>query len=422
MNKIFKFVIKEFKDSLIRMSQGYIGCALNAYAIAGAVKKLDLSEELAEIIRTDNTALLSRVGAGGLVATQLKHSWPEDKLNPNTATESGVGINTTVTTFSVASGEGERFKVGTIFKDNTAGKSEIMRVDAISSDSFTTVKRGLGAGFTADTGESHAASFPIMIISHNKDESWIPGQEDWSAERTGPYNFRTTMGYGISISRVRQSVSHAGIASEFAHQSAYRLKEFMRQLDSMVINSVRSAYESGDSSGAAGKSSAMGLLDAVRYSMGASAVNTGNYNETSEALTPSVLNAMIKLIWDDGGLVSGGRLACIVGGVQKRKISAFDNAYRRMDFDSKAAGYVVERFLSDLGFEVEVIVDPWMPDDACLVGDLNRLKVGPLSNDAVALEDLAKRGRMIEAMLSGTYTLEVRNALEAWAIHTYLTS
>ena len=395
---------------------------LTAYEIAAAVKKLDLSEELAEIIRTDNTALLSRVGAGGLVATQLTHKWPEDKLNPNTATAAAASLDTTEVLINVATGHGARFRVGTIFKDNTAGKSEIMRVDAIDADELTTVKRGLGAGFTAGTGETHAASFPIMIISHNKDENWIPTQEDWSSERTGPYNFRTTMGYGIAISRARQAVSHAGIASEIAHQSGYRLKEFMRQLDSIVINSVRSAFESGDSTGAAGKSSAMGLIDAVRYGMGATAVATGNRTTTSEALTPSVLNALIKLIWDDGGLVAGGRLACIVGGVQKRKISAFDNAYRRMDFDSKTAGYVVERFLSDLGFEVEIIVDPWMPDDTIVLGDLNRLKVGPLSNDAVALEDLAKRGRMIEAMLSGTYTLEVRNALEAWAIHTSLSS
>ena len=398
---------------------------LKAYSIATAVKKLDLSEELAEIIRTDNVALLNRVGAAGLVATQLKHAWPEDKLNPNTATSTNDAagtLDTTETDMDVASGHGARFRVGTLFKDNTAGKSEIMRVDVISGDDLTTIKRGLGAGFTADTGETHAAAFPIMIISHNKDESWIPTQEDWSAERSGPYNYRTTMGYGISISRVRQAVSHAGVPSEFAHQTAYRLKEFMRQLDSIIINSVRSAYESGDSSAAAGKASAMGIIDAVRYGMGASAVSTGNRTTTSEALTPSVFNALIKLIWDDGGLVAGGRLAAVVGGVQKRKISAFDNAYRRMDFDSKTAGYLVERFISDLGFEVEVIVDPWMPDDTVIVGDLNRLRVGPLSTDAVALEDLAKRGRMIEAMISGTYTLEVRNALEAWAIHTSLTN
>ena len=154
------------------------------------------------------------------------------------------------------------------------------------------------------------------------------------------------MGYGIAITRQRQAVSHAGVPSELAHQSAYRLKEFMRQLDSSIINSIRSDSEGG----AADYSSFGGLIEFVSAS-------GGNITTASEALTPSVMNAMIKQIWDDGGMVAGGRLACIVGGVQKRKISAFDQAYRRLDYESRAAGYVVERFLSDLGFEVEIIVD-----------------------------------------------------------------
>lgn len=76
------------------------------------------------------------------------------------------------------------------------------------------------------------------------------------------------------------------------------------------------------------------------------------------------MNAMIKQIWDDGGMVAGGRLACLVGGVQKRKISAFDQAFRRLDYESQAVGYVVERFRSDLGFEVEIITDPWVKSGA----------------------------------------------------------
>lgn len=146
----------------------------------------------------------------------------------------------------------------------------------------------------------------------------------------------------------------------------------------------------------------------------------GNVTTTSEAITPSVLNDMIKGIWDDGGMVAGGRLFCLVGGVQKRKISAFDQAYRRMDYSSNTAGYVVEKFLSDLGFEVEISVDPWVPNDVCVVGDLNRVRVGPLQTDAVALEDLAKTGRLIEAMISGSYTAEFRNSLEAFAYHSSL--
>ena len=388
--------------------------ALNAYSIAVAVKKLDLSEELAEIIRTDNIALLQRVGAGGLSATQLKHSWVEDKLNPNTANSSddADGVLTASdadTSLNVVVGQGVRFKAGTLFKDNTAEKTEVMQVTT-AGDTLTIVR-----GWGSTSAEAHAQNFPIMIISHTKDEGWKPTQEDWSAERTGPYNFLTTMGYGITITRRRQVVNHAAIPSEFAHQSAYRLKEFMRQLDSSIINSIRSAYESGASSGAAGYSSMGGLIEFVSQS-------TGNISSTSEAVAPSVVNAMLKQIWDDGGMVAGGRLALVCGGVQKRKISAFDQAYRRLDYESRAAGYVVERFLSDMGFEVEIIVDPWMPDDTIIVGDLNRLRVGPLSTDAVALEDIAKTGRMIEAMLSGSYTMEVRNALEAWAFHNALTS
>lgn len=219
------------------------------------------------------------------------------------------------------------------------------------------------------------------------------------------------MGYGIAITRRRQAVSHAGVPSEFSHQAAYRLKEFMRQLDSSVINSIRSASE-----GSSTDYSSMGGL--IEFSSQAG----GNTDTTAEALTPSVINAMIKQIWDDGGMVAGGRLFCLVGGVQKRKISAFDQAYRRMDFDSKTAGYLVERFISDLGFEVEVIVDPWVPDDTCIIGDLNRVRVGPLSGEGVAMEDVAKTGRLIEAMISGEYTAEFRNAVEAFAIHTNLSS
>ena len=410
MNKILYRISKVF-------SRIPLGCALAtapgmpAYDIAAAVKKLDLSEELAEIIRTDNTSLISRIGANGFVASQLKHSWPEDKLNPNTADsvddgDGTLGASDADTSLTVVTGEGVRFKIGTLIKDNTAGKTEVMRVTLVATDVLT-IERGHGS----TSAEAHAQNFPIMIISHTKQEGWKPGEEDWSQERTGPYNFLTLTGMGIAITRRRQAVSHAGVASEFAHQAAYRLKEIMRQLDSAFINSIRSGTEGSSTD----YSSMGGLIEFASQS-------TGNTNTTSEDLTPSVVNAMVKQIWDDGGMVAGGRLFMLVGGVQKRKVSAFDQSFRRSDFDSKSAGFVVEKFLTDLGFELEVIVDPWVPDDTCVIGDLNRAKLGPLAGEGMALEDIAKTGRLIEAMISGEYTAEFRNALEAFSIHTALTS
>ncbi|RLJ01992.1 MAG: hypothetical protein DRP11_03585, partial [Candidatus Aenigmatarchaeota archaeon] len=204
---------------------------LAAYSIPAGVKKLDLSEELAEVIRTDNTALISRVGVGHFTATQLTHKWVEDKLNPNTATLNG-DLDASSTTVNVATGQGSRFKVGTIFKFNEKGKTEMCRVTAVSDDTLT-VERGYGS----TDAETHSDGATIMIIAHTKQEGWEPNKEDWSQERTSAYNYLTTMGYGITITRRRQLVDHAAIPSEFAHQSAYRLKEFMRQLDSSVINS-----------------------------------------------------------------------------------------------------------------------------------------------------------------------------------------
>lgn len=391
----------------------------------GTSKKLDLSEELAEIIRTDNTALLSRIGAGGLMATQETHSWVDDRLNPNTATLVE-DLTTIETAIDITSAHYTRFKVGTLFKFNdgtkevcqvittpiTGGSGGLPEVTRNYGDSVGNGENG-GAGGT--TGEVHSSGATIMIISHNKQEGWKPTQEDWTQERPKYSNYLTGMGYGITISTRRQAVSHAGIASEFAHQSAYRLREYMRQLDSAIINSVRSPTE-----GSSTVYSSMGGL--IQFIGTISGPTANNLTTTSEALTPSVVNSLVKLIWDKGGMVAGGRLALICGGVQKRKISAFDQAFRRMDFNSSSAGYVVEKFVSDLGFEIEVIVDPWCPDDTIIVGDLNRLRVGPLQTMAVAMHDVAKTGETIEAYIYGEYTCEIRNFTEAWAMHSGLTS
>jgi len=56
------------------------------------------------------------------------------------------------------------------------------------------------------------------------------------------------------------------------------------------------------------------------------------------------------------------------------------------------------------------------------MGDWSRIKVGPLASDTLRVEDLAKTGRSIQAMVTGQYTNEVRSPLQAFAIHSVLTS
>ncbi len=76
--------------------------------------------------------------------------------------------------------------------------------------------------------------------------------------------------------------------------------------------------------------------------------------------------------------------------------------------------------MSDLGFMLDVIVDPWMPDDTVIVGDLSKVRILPLINDAMRAEELAKTGRTWRAQVTGQYTCEIRNAREAFAFQNNL--
>ena len=176
--------------------------------------QLDLSTELAEIIRPDNTAFLDRVGSASMTATQRIHYWTEDKLNPYTAT-AAASLDASATSIAVATGQGARFVAGTLFKDKAIGKTEVIQVTGVSTDTLTIVR-----GYGSTTGETHASLFEIQIIAHTKQEGWKPTQEDWTQERSSAYNRVQVFGMGITLARERQLVDQTVIASEIAHQSA----------------------------------------------------------------------------------------------------------------------------------------------------------------------------------------------------------
>ncbi len=362
---------------------------------------LDLSNELAEIIRRDNTAFIGRIGISG-EATETTHSWMEDVLNPNTATatnDAAGTLTTSETSMTVASGEGTRFKVGTLFKDAALGKTEVIQVTGISTDTLTIVR-----GYGSTSGETHAAAFTLQIIAHPTQESQ-DAPTDESRARTKVTNYTQIFQRGIQISHTMRSVLQAGVADEFTFQIARRMMEIERELDSSVILGIKSADGGSDTS----YRSMGGLLEFTSAS-------GGNTTTTVENITPTVINAMVKGIWDDGGSPN----FVLVSGALKQKISAFDQANRRSTFDSTVAGYVVDKFVSDLGFMLDVIVDPWMPDDVAIVGDLNKIRLLPLRNDSMRAEELAKTGRTWKAQVTGQYTAEFRNAKEAFAYHNNL--
>lgn len=360
---------------------------------------LDLSNELALIVRADNTAFLSRVPMNG-VATETTHSWMEDALNPNTAT-CAEAVDNSETAIDVATGHGLRFKVGTLFKLDVPGVTEVMQVTAIATDTLTVVR---GYGSTSPQAGTAGTTDAIKIIAHPAQESQDPPADE-SKLRSKVDNYTQIFQRGIQISHTLRSINLAGVQDEYAYQIARRLQEVMRELDSTVINGIKSADNGSDTS----YRSMAGLIEFVSQA-------GGNVTTTTEAFSMDVVNAMAYDIWSDGGVPN----FILVGGALKRTASTFDQAYRRSDYSSDTAGYVVERLITDLGFQLEIIVDAQMPSDTAVIGDLGLINCIPLQNDAMRAEDLAKTGRSYKGQVTGQYTLEVRNAKEAFAYHNNL--
>ncbi len=367
--------------------------------------QLDLSAELAEIIRADNTVFISRLGVPGL-AKQSRHYWNEDKLITNQAqsTNDAAGtLDNSESSMTVASAQGSRFKIGTIFKDKAKGKTEVIRVTNVSTDTLT-IERGHGS----TSGETHAAAFNILIIAHTRQENQDMDNDD-TQERTSRNNLTQVFQRGVRIGYTREYIDTAsgGIASEFAHQVAYRLKEEMRSLDASLVNSVKSSDAGSDTN----YRSMGGLIEFT------SAAN-GNIDSTVENLSETIVNDMAEQIVDDAGIVENGFM--LVSPKLRRVISQFDQAFRRGDFDMTRAGFFVEKFITDMGFELEVIQDPWIPDDVLIMGDLSKVKLMALQKDQMRFEELAKLGRAFRGQITGQYTSEFRNALEAFAYHNNL--
>lgn len=362
---------------------------------------LDLSEVLSAVL-LDDTDFISVLGVSSEVATQTKHEWDEDSLNPTTIVQSGgtaaqMALGTTSgTVIRFSSSMIGRITAGTLLKNRLSGKTEVIQVTAVSSTSATVTR---GAGGTS--AQTHAAGATWEIIAHPRPQG-MEGPKDESTTRARKFNYTQIFSKGVRITGTANAIKHNGIGREDLYQVDQRLRELKRELDRAAIMGVRLGNVASTTYTAMG-----GIIEFVGF------IAAQNVNGTAETLTPSVLNAMAKQIYDRGGNPD----MVLVGGTQKQKISTFDQEFRRSTLDSRRAGYTVEEFVTDLGWNLRVVVDRWVPNDVCLVLDSSRVKLMPLQGRAFFLEKLAKTGDAENWQIVGEYTMEVRNAADAHAYH-----
>lgn len=360
----------------------------------------DLSDVVSAILLKD-TNLLSRIGILGQ-ATNVTHEWLEEALNANTVVDAetgGLDAAGTNVDLAVTTGQGVRTRVGTLLRDNTKGKTEILQVTAISTDTLT-VTRGYGTS----SPESHAEGSTWSIVGSPR-QSGQDASDDVSTARSRKSNYCQIFERAVKIAGDSQAVNKAGVPDELARQTMARMMELLRELDESIIKSYISTSAGSDSV----YRSMRGLIEFLTQS-------GANSTTTDEAISTDVLNQMVQDIYDDGG--SPNIIVC--NQVQARKISRFDSDKVRVVQDSRIAGRYVSQFMSDLGIVLDIVVDRWVPQDTVMALDTSRITVVPMVGRQFGIGELAKTGDAFKRQILGDYTLEVRNATQAHAIHTNL--
>jgi hypothetical protein len=359
---------------------------------------LDLSDVLSAILLAD-TFFLGRV-AMGEAGTQTIHYWNEDSLNATVVTVA-LSKDASETSFAVGSGQGVRVRIGALLLDEAIGKTEVMQVTAISTDTLTVTR---GVGDSAPAGETHAAGASYRIIGQPVQEG-DEGVTDRSVARLLKSNVFQIFKSEVAISGTVKAVKSAGVPNEFNYQVGQRMLEIKRELAMSHLTGVKVAT---------GSDTVYRSMDGVRNVVRIG----GNTITTADVLSEGVVNSLNTLIWNQGGEAN-----IAVG--HESQMTKFAELYKdkvRLAPSDKQVGRFITKFLTDKGTEIDLVTDRWAQKQDLLLLDSTRLSLHALQGRAIHMEPLAKVGDSDRAMIVGEYTQVTRNAAQAHALHTNLSA
>lgn len=366
-------------------------------------KRLDLSPVLSTILLND-TAALGVFGMGS-AAMRSEHRWGEDSLNPPSLTVNNGGpIAAVDTTFVVT--DASKIAIGALLMNEADGLTEVMQVTdvTVATNTLTVTRNYDGGGAVV-----HPDASTLAIIGQPKQE----GDEsitDISRDRAQDFNYTQIFKRTVKVSGTQEAETnngiHPGVASEARLQLERRTMELQVELNRAALNGIRSST--------AGSDTAYRTMGGLRQFLTQAGGN--NLDAAASAISEPAVNAMYERAWDDGGTPT----TLIGNSKQINAFSGFNTNRFRVAPSDRSVGVFVEKYLTEFGAEISLVLDRWARNDELYMIDPSRVELAPLQGRALFTEPLAKVGDAIRWQMVAELTLVVRNANEAHASLTNL--
>lgn len=371
--------------------------------LANKLDKIDCSQVLAAVLLKD-TALLGQIKVGK-AGTTIEHNWIEDELNSpyfyaKAAASTKVTIIATkgITTAMVANIARKYALV------QPRGSEWVAQLTGTNSNGITCATYGKTTGrFAAVTTVTK-----FWVVAQPWADN-VDASSDISKSRTKQKNFYTVFERAIEITQTRENMDMEAVVNELQLQIQNRTYEIKRELNISLLRSI--AYYSSGYSGRKERSTMSGieqfLLDPDWD--GTEEKFTVLDAGTNAALLAGHINSLANMLYGFGGMDERSDCILLCPPNQARVISAMEKELRRVTQTERQAGYYRDRFITDLGYELPIVIDRFASDDKIYILDKSRLALIPMAGDAWHLEKMAKTGRSQKWQLSGQYTLEMRN-------------
>jgi len=337
--------------------------------------------DLVAFLAPFETPLLDVLGGSDRPATNVKHEWLEDTLNPTTdVVSTAVASATGQSGLNVA--HSEYFRLGDIIQLD----SEAMMVNSVFEANTIGVTRAYGG----TSASAHSAGATATIIGNAALEG-EDTDEDRTTRQVRKHNYCQIMKVGVKISGTAQAVGWLTTGDKLADAKIMRLRELLRDLEKTIVLGRTDVSTIGS--------------DTARRSMAGIVCSLATNVASCATLTESALGNLLQLCYNQG---SRDVDLIVAPPKQKRIISSWNSSRIHVTNDANAYRSVVEVYESDFGSQ-RVIMNRWLPDDMALVLDSSRIKVVPLRGRSFQYEELAKGGDYLRGQLVGEYTLELRN-------------
>jgi hypothetical protein len=251
---------------------------------------------------------------------------------------------------------------------------------------------------TIDVGEK------LYILGNWANEGSEPRRDTTAVREVITNNFGI-LREDFSITGSMEATDMYAVANETRHQLRMKMlrMQFYRERATLFMDATQAAQTAR--SATAGTMPNGLLYFITTYGTSGAASTAGNtYDKTSRSFTESLLNGMIANLWD-----AGCKPNVVIGSqTQIRKFTQWDASRVRTTNASHLGGFHVTKYLSEVGFEVDLVPMPDFPTPYVFVLDTNKVKLRAKKGRKLFTEKLGKVGDYTQYQMLSEYSVEVK--------------